>query len=204
MDVQRAMAAIAEPTRYRIVLLLNEAPHTVGEVAAALGALQPQTTKHLQALEQAGVVVVHRLGRRRVAALHRENLGRLADWVSALTEKLPDEEALERYSRSIAAEPTDAGGERRVVFRRLLPAPADRVWRAWTVPEQLEQWWAPRHFVLAHQDFVPIAGHEIEMVLREGDGAEYRAVGRMLRVDTGRLLEFTLPPIGADGAPLFA
>ena len=97
MDIQHALAVIAEPTRFRIVGLLAEAPRTVGDVAATLGALQPQTTKHLQALEAAGIVRIHRLGRRRVASLDREALRLLGVWFGALAVNASDDEVLERY-----------------------------------------------------------------------------------------------------------
>ena len=44
LDVQGVLQAIGEPTRFRIIELLATRPHAVGEVAEALGALQPQTT----------------------------------------------------------------------------------------------------------------------------------------------------------------
>src|SRR6478735_7487337 len=84
MDFQRVLVAIAEPQRYRIVTLLAEGPRTVGEIASALSALQPQTTKHLQALESAGVIAVHRLGRRRLASLERQTLRSLAEHLGEL------------------------------------------------------------------------------------------------------------------------
>ena len=41
LDVQRALAAIAEPTRFRIVSLLADRACTVSEVQEAIGARQP-------------------------------------------------------------------------------------------------------------------------------------------------------------------
>ncbi|WP_204376984.1 SRPBCC family protein [Methyloceanibacter methanicus] len=32
----------------------------------------------------------------------------------------------------------------RFVISRTFDAPLDRVWRAWTEPEQLAAWWAPK------------------------------------------------------------
>jgi predicted transcriptional regulator len=52
IEMQAALAVVGEPTRFRILQLLAEGPCTVGEVATGIGALQPQTTKHLHALDQ--------------------------------------------------------------------------------------------------------------------------------------------------------
>ena len=39
---------------------------------------------------------------------------------------------------------TTAGRE--IVLSRLLNAPRDRVWEAWTDPAQIVQWWGPNGF----------------------------------------------------------
>ena len=45
-----------------------------------------------------------------------------------------------------------------LVLEKILDAPRDLVWRAWTDPEQLKKWWAPR----------PYRTEEVEMDLRPG------------------------------------
>jgi|GEM_PF-507802 len=111
LDIQRALAAVGEPTRFRIVELLASRARTVGEVASALGALQPQTTKHLQALEAAGIVRMHRLGRRRVARLDREAFAGLAAFFDVLATADPDDAALDDYERAIGRELDRIRGE---------------------------------------------------------------------------------------------
>lgn len=32
------------------------------------------------------------------------------------------------------------------VIKRTFAAPLDRVWRAWTEPERMTQWWGPKGF----------------------------------------------------------
>ena len=209
-DVQAVLHVVAEPTRFRIVELLATRPHTVGEVAAGLGALQPQTTKHLQALEAVGVIRVHRLGRRRVARLDRETLARLADYFATLHHAAPadtvlDTTVLDDYQRAIVREQgrLSRGDDTRVLrFTRNLPATADSAWQAWTDPELAAQWWAPRHFTVVSFDLQPHVGGEIRLVLREGDGAEYESRGQVEETDTGRLV-FTLAPVDPSGQELF-
>src|SRR3954454_1176966 len=84
------LAALADPARWRLVALLADRPRPVGVLAQLAGARQPQTTKHLQTLERAGVVVSQRSGQRRIYALRSEplrelaaELGRLADTAQA-------------------------------------------------------------------------------------------------------------------------
>jgi DNA-binding transcriptional ArsR family regulator len=63
------LIALADPARWRLVTLLAERPRSVGVLAQLAEARQPQTTKHLQTLERAGVVTSQRTGQRRVYAL---------------------------------------------------------------------------------------------------------------------------------------
>ncbi|MCA2220731.1 ArsR/SmtB family transcription factor, partial [Nonomuraea aurantiaca] len=58
------LTALADPARWRLVGLLAERPRPVGVLAQLAQARQPQTTKHLQALERAGVVTSQRSGQR--------------------------------------------------------------------------------------------------------------------------------------------
>lgn len=206
--VQAILAVLAEPTRFRIVETLAIRPHTVGEVAAVLGALQPQTTKHLQALEAAGVVRIHRLGRRKLAYLNRAALDEVAAWLGGLSVATPDDVALERYADAVAATEArisdDPAGHATILrFRRTIPAPPARVWEAWTDPRLLAQWWAPRHFEVEHSRLDAIPGGHVELRLREADGARYASAGTVSAAEPGRRLEFTLAPLGADGEPLF-
>jgi len=196
---------MGEPTRFRIVGLLAQRAQTVGEITAALGALQPQTTKHIQALELAGVVAVHRLGRRRVVHLNRETLAGLAYHLGSLVEPDPDDTLLDEYSRAIAREEARLAGDasdRVVEFERRYPVDGLELWRAWTDPAIATTWWAPNHFSVTEFDLVPEAGAPVRVSLREGDGAEYHSIGRVEAVGPGRLA-FTLAPVDAAGQPLF-
>jgi uncharacterized protein YndB with AHSA1/START domain/DNA-binding transcriptional ArsR family regulator len=206
--VRAILAVLAEPTRFRIIETLAIRPHTVGEVAAVLGALQPQTTKHLQALEAAGVVRIHRLGRRKLASLNRAALDEVADWLAGLSTATPDDVALARYADAVAATEArlsdEPGGHATVLhFRRTIPAPPAQVWEAWTDPRLLAQWWAPRHFEVERSRLDATPGGRVELRLREADGARYASAGTVSAAEPGRRLEFTLAPLGPDGEPLF-
>ena len=207
MDAQRVLAAIGEPSRFRIVELLATGPRTVGEVAAALGALQPQTTKHLQLLEAVGAIRVERLGRRRLASLNRATLGELGDWLQGLATPTADDIVLTGYAAAVAdAEERASGGDpigAEFSLHRSLAASPDAVWRAWTDPALAAQWWAPRHFAVARCAIAPEAGAAVELVLREGDGAEYASTGSVQLVVDGQRLVFELSPVDAAGERLF-
>ncbi|MGX9294145.1 SRPBCC domain-containing protein [Tsukamurella paurometabola] len=201
-DLQRALAAVAEPTRFRIIGLLAERPRTVSEVQEAIGARQPQTTKHLQVLDAAGVVVLHKLGRRRVARIDRATMRRLSDHFAALAAPGDDDATLERYELAIAAERI-GDGTRAVALDRVVDAPVERVWAAWTDPARAATWWAPRHFTVEEAAIAPTPDAPVRLVLREGDGARYVSEGRVIEAAAPHRLVFTLAPVDTDGVRYF-
>jgi DNA-binding transcriptional ArsR family regulator len=57
-DVDGTLAALAEPTRRRVVELLRSGPRRAGELSAALAMSPPATSRHLKVLRSSGVVEV--------------------------------------------------------------------------------------------------------------------------------------------------
>ncbi|WP_344983995.1 metalloregulator ArsR/SmtB family transcription factor [Nonomuraea soli] len=80
-SVQLRMTAISEPNRFRIVELLREGPHSVGDIVEALGLGQPQVSRHLRLLSEAGVVEVTKRAQQRIYRLHPGAMRELSDWV---------------------------------------------------------------------------------------------------------------------------
>lgn len=102
----RVLAALAEPNRMRIVELLRTGPRTVGEIAERLGLRQPQTSKHLKVLADAGVVEVTADANRRIYALRPDPFRSLDAWLRSFravtAERLDD---LDDYLRQLQGDP---------------------------------------------------------------------------------------------------
>ncbi len=73
-------AVLGEPSRLRIVELLRERPAAVGEIVDALEIRQPQVSKHLGVLREAGIVAVEPVARRRIYHLQTQPFERIGDW----------------------------------------------------------------------------------------------------------------------------
>uniref|UniRef100_Q025N8 Transcriptional regulator, ArsR family n=1 Tax=Solibacter usitatus (strain Ellin6076) TaxID=234267 RepID=Q025N8_SOLUE len=73
--------ALAEPSRLQIVDLLLSQPLPVGSVAERLGIRQPQASKHLRALADAGLLEVRHDAQRRIYALRAEPFQDLDQWL---------------------------------------------------------------------------------------------------------------------------
>ncbi|SDM50841.1 transcriptional regulator, ArsR family [Paenibacillus jilunlii] len=76
-------SALAEPTRLRMVEVLKNGPLSVGEIAEQLGLRQPQASKHLRVLLEAGLVEVEAAANRRNYRLRTEPLQALDAWLEA-------------------------------------------------------------------------------------------------------------------------
>jgi len=74
-------AALAEPNRFRIVELLRSGPRAVNDIGARLRLNQPQVSKHLRVLKQAGLVEVQPLAQQRHYELRTEALRQLHEWL---------------------------------------------------------------------------------------------------------------------------
>jgi DNA-binding transcriptional ArsR family regulator len=72
---------LAEPTRRRILDLLLERPHLVGDLTERLGLSQPGTSKHLRVLREAGLVQVRQDAQRRWYELRPEPLAEVDAWL---------------------------------------------------------------------------------------------------------------------------
>jgi DNA-binding transcriptional ArsR family regulator len=77
-----ALAALADPTRRRIVEFLAERERSAGEIAAQFDAARPGVSRHLRVLREEGLVRVRKDGRRRVYSLDPRPLADLDAWLT--------------------------------------------------------------------------------------------------------------------------
>jgi DNA-binding transcriptional ArsR family regulator len=76
------LSALAEPNRMRIVELLRDGPRPVGDIARRLRLRQPQVSKHLRVLNEAGLVEVHPLAQKRIYRLKSKPFEDLDSWLA--------------------------------------------------------------------------------------------------------------------------
>ena len=80
--LDRAFAALADPTRRGVLTRLGEGPATIGELAAPTGMTLTGMKKHVQVLEDAGLVRTEKVGRARQCRLGTERLDEAMAWIS--------------------------------------------------------------------------------------------------------------------------
>jgi DNA-binding transcriptional ArsR family regulator len=77
----RAFAALADPTRRRVLERLAAGPQAVGEIAAGFPISRPAISQHLKVLKEAGLVADRPDGARRVYSIDPDGLGVLRAWL---------------------------------------------------------------------------------------------------------------------------
>jgi DNA-binding transcriptional ArsR family regulator len=80
--LDRAFAALSDPTRRSILTTLGNGPATVGELAAPFGMSLTGLAKHVQVLEDAGLVITEKVGRSRQCRLGAEQLDDAMEWIT--------------------------------------------------------------------------------------------------------------------------
>ena len=75
------LSALADPNRFQIVELLRSGPRHVGEIEKRLKLQQPQVSKHLRVLREAGIVVSSVDAQRRIYELRPQPFRVLDEWL---------------------------------------------------------------------------------------------------------------------------
>ena len=77
-----ALAALADPTRQRIVELLADGERSAGELAAEFRTSRPGVSRHLRVLREQGLVQARSDGRRRLYSLEPAPFAELDEWLA--------------------------------------------------------------------------------------------------------------------------
>ncbi|MGW0915323.1 metalloregulator ArsR/SmtB family transcription factor [Streptomyces sp. NPDC002784] len=212
------LTALADPARWRLVQLLAERPRSVGVLAQLAEARQPQTTKHLQTLERAGIVTSQRTGQRRVYALQPAPLRDLAAVLNGLADTADRDggsrATYDRYGMSLraerfAAEESGWADGRSFRFHRSLTGRPELAWRYLTEVPLLVRWWTPEDLRVSELIFEARPGGRIVQEYRDAedtDGSDLvvgRAEGVVEDVCPGERLSYRLSPVLPDGGIAF-
>lgn len=105
-------AALADPTRRKILTLLADGEKTVSQLAEPFAITQPAISKHLRVLERAGLIERGREAQWRPAKLQATPLKEASDWVEQYRQHW--EESFDRlgaYLQSMQVEEQDEEGK---------------------------------------------------------------------------------------------
>ncbi|HEV2559016.1 MAG TPA: SRPBCC family protein [Microvirga sp.] len=78
--------------------------------------------------------------------------------------------------------PTDSPANHELVLTRLIEAPREALYRCWTEPDLLKQWFAPLPYTTPHAELDVRPGGSNLIVMRAPDGSEFPNRGVYLEV----------------------
>lgn len=93
---------------------------------------------------------------------------------------------------------SSATAERALVMTRVFDAPRELVFRAWTDPEQLAQWWGPEGFTNPVCEFEARTGGTIRIHMRAPDGTVYPMTGVVREIASPERLVFASAAVDRD------
>ncbi len=79
-------AALADPTRRRIIEALANGEASFGELAGKFEMSRPAVSQHLKVLREAGIVAARADAQRRIYRLNDESLDEVEDWLATVRE----------------------------------------------------------------------------------------------------------------------
>jgi uncharacterized protein YndB with AHSA1/START domain len=82
-------------------------------------------------------------------------------------------------------------GENDLVIERVLDAPRDLVWKAWTTPEHLKRWWAPRPYRTSECAIDLRPGGAFYTRMTGPDGFDQAGTGCFLEIVEGERMVWT-------------
>ena len=85
----------------------------------------------------------------------------------------------------------EKAGEHTLTLERTLAAPRSVVWRCWTVPELLKQWYCPKPWSVPEADFDLRVGGRMNTVMAGPNGERFEAQGMWLAIEPMCRLVFT-------------
>jgi DNA-binding transcriptional ArsR family regulator len=94
-QTDRAFAALADPTRRRVLERLGSGSATISELAEPFGISLTGMKKHVRVLEEAELVTTQKVGRSRQCNLGPRRLDDVQDWVETYRRML--NERLDRF-----------------------------------------------------------------------------------------------------------
>ncbi len=97
----KALKAVSDPSRFKILKLLQQKSWCVCEITRVLGLAQPSVSRHLKQLEEAGLVVATRSGQRMDYALAEPEEAEVAELLQLVSRWAEDDPEVVRLRAEI-------------------------------------------------------------------------------------------------------
>ena len=137
--VDRAFAALADPTRRAVLERLGAGSATISELAEPFGMSLTGMKKHVRLLEEAELVTTEKVGRVRRCMLVPYAFEGISTWLQRLDRFAQVVERTKGDAMNTTTVTTPSELEIRV--ERVFDAPRAHVFSVWTDPQLIPEWW---------------------------------------------------------------
>ena len=138
-------ATLADPTRRAILARLSEGDATVSELAEPFSISLPAISRHLKVLAHAGLISRSRSAQWRSSSLQAEPLQEATAWMERYREFWDSNfDRLDAHLRQIQQDQAET--QKELVITRVFDAPRELVYKAFTDPDQIAQWFGPEGY----------------------------------------------------------
>ncbi len=198
-SLNELFGSLSDETRRDILKRLLSGEQTVSQLADAYEMSLPAVSKHVKALETAGMIIKEKRGRQwfvrlpsnafKGAAKHllhyEATLHNRLDSFAAYVQRSPETEQHKAVSGSSADE------QQAIVITEVLNVDPEAAWHAYTDPASVKQWWnlAGAQVVKIENDVR--VGDNWRFTVRGYDGHEYVLSGTYSVVEYPHQLEYT-------------
>ncbi len=111
-----------------------------------------------------------------------------------------NEQLLDKFAVELSAV---GAGSHEMLMSRVVAAPRELVWKAWTDPAHLAKWWGPRGFSSPRCEVDLRVGGKLHIDMQRPDGTLHPMIGEFLEVVPPERLVFTAIPLDDQGQPIF-
>ena len=182
----------------------------MNELAAPFAVSLPAISRHLEVLERAGLIARSREAQSRPSpgCRLRRSMGPWTGCNRASGYGMPGWIDSTRTCANKEGDMTDSlpttPADQLVLITRVFDAPRERVFRAWTDPDEVAAWYGPEHMDTPRERIkidLRVGGrYELTMVQR-GGGAEFTIVYEIIELAEPRLIVLRSEPMPEMGMP---
>jgi uncharacterized protein YndB with AHSA1/START domain/DNA-binding MarR family transcriptional regulator len=170
--------ALADPTRRKILeLLANQGQLPASKIYANFTASPPAISQHLKVLRQAGLVQTEKHAQQRIYQINPQAMRELEDWSKQLVQlwnqRLDALDELLKVEKEKTKEKRIYRMIKELTIKRTFDAPRELVFKAWTDPKLIKQWWGPQMFTIPACQIEPRQGGKLLIVMHGPKNSDY-------------------------------
>jgi uncharacterized protein YndB with AHSA1/START domain/DNA-binding transcriptional ArsR family regulator len=208
-------SALSDPTRRQIIeMLANHGPLSASEITEQFSISSPAISQHLRVLREADLVRMEKRAQQRIYSINPQAIHEVDEWALQVTRLWNRRfDVLDRVLEAEKWKPLANEFERirtmesqrvkEVTITRIFDASRELVFKAWTDPRLLAQWFGPHMFSIPVCELDARPGGAMRIVMHGPDDVDYPMRGVFHEIVPPERIVFTAVGLeDTEGNPL--